>query len=263
MSDQLKYYVVGDKGLNYGNGTYVESMEKLKSALLKTKPKGAWTLVISMHGAEDLLATTGGFLRDRNGDGAYDAKKIKSIFGDNAFTAWKKKYGPTKVMMNSCQINQSFERVLFDSFLKDPSKQAATGLGKDCRPATSVLTLQYVSEGPRGVERVTVISNRRQWAKVPQASKKDLLANLAEINKKYGYFGVIKASSSNQLLHYYFDEEPFGGWPIVRLNVDRKTLDISYISRSSNPDFLTKHCPGHLGPLLRERKLLLPPAPTR
>lgn len=38
----------------------------MKTRLMKKRLKGEWRLVISIHGAEDVIATSGGFLRNRS-----------------------------------------------------------------------------------------------------------------------------------------------------------------------------------------------------
>jgi hypothetical protein len=56
------YYVVS-KDLNYGNGIVVADLEELKKRLLASKPEGDWHLVISIHGAQEVISTEGGSLK--------------------------------------------------------------------------------------------------------------------------------------------------------------------------------------------------------
>lgn len=87
--DRLVYFVVGDKSLNAGNGIYVKDLAEMKARLMKLQLKGKWRLVISIHGAEDVIATQGGHLRNRNAAGAYDASDLQKLFGDANFEKWR------------------------------------------------------------------------------------------------------------------------------------------------------------------------------
>jgi hypothetical protein len=238
--NKIIYFVVGDSGLNAGNGIYVEDLETMKAKLLEMKPEVEWQLVISMHGAEDALATVGGNLRTRPKKGFYDAAAIQALFGDEAFKKWKESYGPTWVTMNSCQVNKPFETVLIQSLTRSKTKQQAQGLGKGCRPYTDVKT--YVDS------KNNSITNRSQYNKLGKKEKEDFLAILSELNKKFGYFGGPPIPDTH-LLHYYFEEEPKGGWPVVTVSVDKQDSGISFYNRTQNARFLGDLCTKHTGPM--------------
>jgi len=249
--DKVIYFVVGDKKLNSGNGIYVKDLEEMKKRLTRKRPKGKWRLVISIHGAEDLIATQGGYLRNRQAKGAYEAGDLKRLFSDDPeFVKWRNAYGPTWTTLNACQVHKQFESVLIKSFNKPKSTQKAQGLGKGCRPATE--TKQYYRAG-----HDKPIENRSQWKRLSKDEKKDLVNILAELNRKFGYFGSPPVSKP-ELLHYYFDEEPKGGWPVVTVSHNRADTGISYYNRTQNARFLGEKCRGHLGPM-RGRKSKVPP----
>jgi hypothetical protein len=237
-ANKVIYFVVGDRGLNSGSGIYVEDLETMKTKLLGMKPEGEWQLVISMHGAENALATVGGNLRTKPQKGYYDAAAIQALFGDEAFKKWKESYGPAWVTMNSCQVNKHFETVLIQSLTKSKTKQQAQGLGEGCRPYTDVRT--YVDS------KNNEVKTRSQYNKLGKGEKAALLEILSELNKKFGYFGG-RPVPETHLLHYYFEEEPTGGWPVVTVSVDKKDTGISYYNRTQNARFLGDLCTKHTG----------------
>jgi hypothetical protein len=253
MNDQLLYFVVGDRGLNSGDGIFVNTLEEMRDQLISTRNTRKWVLVISMHGSEFLLATRGGFLRNPNAPGAYNSNRIINIFEvNNAFINWRNRYGPYKVMLNACQLNSKFERVIFKALLRPGSNQQSTGLGKSCRPDTFL--------EPMAIEKNVHIKTRTDWRKkCSPAQRTLLLRKLQEWNDKYGYFGVIKVSSKKEaLLHYYFDEEPKGWWARVKVSINREETDISYYLRQSNGDF-HRQCKRHISPLKGKKSTITPP----
>lgn len=249
--DHVLYFVVGDAGLNSGDGIFVEDMEALKAHLLKSRPEGDWRLVISIHGAEDVIATRGGNLKNRQVQGVYGADDLRKLFGDDeAFTKWRAQYGPTWTTLNACQVHKPFETVILQSFNRPTSKQNAQGLGTACRPATTTMT--YF----RGD---TAVTTRSQWRRLSPGEKKELEAMLVELNGKFGYFGGPPVDKAH-LLDYYFDEEPKGGWPVVTVSANRSDTGISFYNRTQNARFLSEKCTNHMGPMRRHTPKV-PPAP--
>lgn len=251
--DHIIYFVVGDKKLNSGNGIYAKNLEEMKKKLMKKRLKGEWRLVISIHGAENMIATRGGYLRDRSAKGAYEADDIQRLFGDDEdFTKWRDTYGPVWTTLNACQVHQKFEELIIKSFNRPKAKQKAQGLGKGCRPET--VTQQFI---PSGSKKPVV--SRSQWRRLSKSEKKNLENTLLTLNKKFGYFGGPPVEKS-QLLHYYFEEEPKGGWPVVTVSHNRADTGISFYNRTQNARFLSKQCTDHIGPLRRHQPTA-PPAP--
>lgn len=240
--DRIIYFVVGDKGLNSGNGIYVKDLEEMKARLLRMQPKGEWQLVISIHGAENMIATQGGYLRNPQAQGTYRAEDIRRLFGnDPAVKRWRDSYGPTWTTLNACQVNHPFEAVIVESFNKPNAQQKAQGLGQGCRPLTMIM--QYEREGSK-----TPVTTRAQWSQLPESEKKALQSMLSELNRKFGYFGGPPVPETH-LLSYYFDEEPKGGWPVVTVSVNKKDTGISFYNRTQNTRFLSQVCKEHMGPM--------------
>ena len=236
--NRVIYFVVGDKGLNSGNGEYVPDLEEMKKRLLKMTPEGEWQLVISMHGAEDVLATVGGYLRTRPDKGVYDAEDIRKLFVDDEhFKKWREAYGSTWVTLNSCQVNQKFEAVIIQAFNKPKAAQKAQGLGKGCRPYTEIQSYGDSS----GKE----VATRQHYIRLPKNEKKQMLEMLSELNEKFGYFGG-RPVPATHILDYYFDEEPKGAWPVVTVSLNRVDTGISFYNRTQNTRFLRK-CERHMG----------------
>jgi len=251
MSRQ-RYFVVGDRGLNAGDGIFVPTLEAMRDRLVRIRRREVWTLVISIHGAEDLLATQGGYLRDRNASGAYEADDIRRIFARNRnFVTWRNRFGPGKVVLNACQVNQPFEKVILEALLRPGSVQQAQGLGRACRPGTTVQVLEY---------RTRPIRTRLQWNRIPRGVRRELERDLHRLNTESGYFGA-PGVPRKLLLHYYFDEEPRGGWPVVRVTHFRRETSIPFYNRAQHPRFL-KQCSGHIGSL-PGRRPTVPPAMRR
>ena len=251
--DRVIYFVVGDSKLNSGNGIHVKDLEDLKASLMKKKIENDWQLVISIHGAEDVIATEGGFLKNRQAAGAYEADDIKALFSDDeAFKKWREKYGPAWTTLNACQVHKPFEAVILSAFNKPRSTQNAQGLGAGCRPLTEVQ--QYFRAGSK-----TPVTTRAHWSKLSRKEQAEMIQILAELNEKFGYFGGPPVDKS-LLLDYYFDEEPKGGWPVVTVSHNRADTGFSFYNRTQNAQFLSEKCTEHRGPM-RGHKAAVPPAP--
>ncbi len=245
------------KDLQYGDGIEVKDLEAMKASILKKTPRGTWTLVISIHGSLGVLATRGGYLKNKNAAGVYDAADIKRLFNDDKkFVTWRKKYGPNHVVLVGCQIELKFEKVIIQALTNPGSRQKAIGLGVGCRPSTNIFAL-YVKRGSKEIDIVT----RGDWNKITQDERNARKKQLSELNRKYGYFGA-PAVPDAQILDYYFDEAPKGAWPRVGVSLNYKEQpDISFWKRSQSANFLLKICPLHGGNKLKNRQSRPPPAP--
>jgi hypothetical protein len=245
MNKQL-YFVVGDRKLDAGDGIYVRKLEDIKPKLLRQKIKTKWVLVISIHGSEKFIATR--TVAIRGGKGAYDATAVRKIFAnDAAFKKWRDTYGPARVVLNACQVGVDLESAIIESLTKKGSGQANQGLGTDCRPSTKV---EWYTYNGKRVERIG------EYKTLPESAKTDMQKTLKKLNKEWGYFGAPPVPEA-EILHYYFAEEPKGGWPVVRVSYRRKDTDVAFYNRMSNGDF-HKTC----DPVtLRGHKATAPPDP--
>lgn len=252
------YFVVGDKKLNSGNGIYVKSLEEMKESLINIKQASEWRLVISIHGAEDVIAIQGGSLKKRDVEGVYDAKKISKLFNDdNNFKEWREAYGPTWTTLNACQVHKAFEAVVLKAFNKPSATQSAQGLGNNCRPRTQIMQVMDKNGNP-----ITTRDQMKGWKDDDQLD--EFNKALKSLNDKYGYFGGPPVPDT--LLHrYYFDEAPKGGWPKVTVTVGRGAegdIGINFYNRATTPENnrkLLDNCPVHMGPILRSRTSAVPP----
>ena len=252
------YFVVGDKKLNSGNGIYVDSLEAMKEKLIQIKPDVSWRLVISIHGAEDVIATKGGHLKKRDVEGVYDADKIRKLFNDDeAFKKWREAYGPAWTTLNACQVHKKFEAMIIAAFNKPSATQSAQGLGNNCRPRTQIMQVMDKNGNP-----ITTRDQMKGWKDDGQLDKFNKA--LKSLNDNYGYFGGPPVPDT--LLHrYYFDEAPKGGWPKVTVMVGRGAegdIGINFYNRATTPEnnrILLDHCPVHMGPILRSRTSAVPP----
>jgi hypothetical protein len=212
------YYVIGDKKLNMGGGAFLRNMEALKSKLLQTQESGEWTLVITMHGAEEFFSNSMRAL-STGGPGTYDKDAIENLFtNDVDFQNWRKKHGPSKIRLLSCQIGASLEKTFMKAVLKPGAKQSSHGLGAGCILQPEVFN--YTNNGK-------AIKTRAQYKKLKASEKEDLLESLSDWNDKYGYNG--DKVSKAQLLNYFFDVVPKGEW--VAVSIVKGKTQIPYVER--------------------------------
>lgn len=249
MPDRLLYFVVGDRGLDAGNGLFVLTLEAMRDRLVREQRQHDWTLVISIHGAQNCVATRGGYLESCNAAGAYNANAIQRVFDRNtAFVEWRRRFGPRRVVLNACQVNIPFERVILNALLRPGTTQRPQGLGQGCRPGTEVMYLEYNNR---------LIRTRSQWNRISRADRRSLQEQLRQLNRQFGYFGA-PTVSDGLVLQYCFDEEPLGGWPVVRVTHLRRDATIPFYNRTQHPQFL-RQCREHIAPLPGRGPSIPPP----
>jgi hypothetical protein len=227
---QQQLFVVRDARLRLG-GTLVSDLEALKDQLMASKLTGKWTLVIAMHGSEELLGAQSPPDWKKNAK-FYKASDIERLFNsDKAFVKWRNQYGPSHLSMASCQVDLSFERTLIDNLTRAGSDQKAQGLGKGCKP---ISTAEPVPGAP---------STRALFDRLPDAERNEILRQLRILNDKWGYYGAPPVPT-DQLAHYYYDEEPKGEWVRVEVMVGEahqveglKSTGIAFWNRASDPNF--------------------------
>jgi Domain of unknown function (DUF4157) len=232
---QNQHYVIGDKNLDVGGGTFLAKMETLKTALMKTSPTGgAWTLSITMHGAEKFFALTG---RDAMSPLApsdkrvYGDTRVQQIFGDAKFQEWRKKHGPKTINLLSCQVGADLANKFLSLVLHPSSNQKAIGLGEGC---LLLLTREY-----------NIVRTRDQYGKLESSEKSRLDKWLTELNDKYGYAG--EKIKSAELLDYYFDVPPGGSWLKLEIIITKKSNKrIPAMTRTTDSDFNVECAPGSL-----------------
>ncbi|HEX8156720.1 MAG TPA: hypothetical protein VF526_04980 [Solirubrobacteraceae bacterium] len=74
---------MGDSTLNYGGGAFFTHLPAVPAGLTTVIRPNEWTLVLSIHGAQDLVADVGEQVRTGEPD-AYDATRVRSIFSTSA-----------------------------------------------------------------------------------------------------------------------------------------------------------------------------------
>jgi hypothetical protein len=253
-----RVYVVRDKKLSLG-GELVQDMEALKSSLISTKTEGEWTLVLSIHGSEDRLGAQSGPDWQKNAK-FYDSAKVETLFGqDKNFVKWRNKYGPTSLSLVSCQVSQSFEGTIIKNLTRvgKSGGQSAKGLGQGCKPIASTATLK---DAP---------ASKAAFEKLP-ASKRDLLfEELKKLNNEWGYYGAPPVPE-NQILDYYYNEEPKAAWVKVEVKIGRshnvedlKSTDIPFWNRTTGEKSaqFRKLCDQGVGQLKRKHEATVPPDP--
>jgi len=224
-------YVVRDKKLQLG-GVLVSDLTDLKHKLMATKIAGEWTLVLSIHGSEDRFGAQSGPDWQKNAI-FYEASDIESLFGnDKEFVKWRDKYGPSFLSLVSCQVSKSFEGTVIKNLNRAGAThpQSAKGLGKGCKP---IATAQKLYAAP---------PTRAAFEKLSPADREPILKQLKELNEKWGYYGAPPVPD-DQLVHYYYDEEPKGEWVQVEVMVgtghniaDLTPTGIPFWDRTTGPE---------------------------
>jgi hypothetical protein len=239
-SGPLLYIVVRDRGLDAGGGTYADDLERAKTILMSRHTPGEWTLVLSIHGSQGRLGAQAPPHWQRNAR-FYDAAAIEALFnGDTAFVRWRDQFGPNRLVMNSCQVSAGFERTLITNLTRTPAageaRQGAQGLGEGCRPMTATERLVY--DNPRLGFRDTTISTRQQWNRIPAADRAGLEQQLRDLNSEFGYLGRPPVPDA-EVVRYYFDVAPLGGWPRVEVGVgphgEERGTGIPFWNRATGP----------------------------
>jgi hypothetical protein len=222
-------FAVRDNRLNLG-GTLVSDLESLKTRLMSTKTKTDWTLVIAMHGSQELLGAQAppDWQKDAK---FYKAEDIERLFnGDKDFVKWRDQFGPAYLSLVACQVSKSFEAKLIANFTRAGSRQRPQGLGAGCKP---IAYSQTVNGFP---------DTREAFEKLPVGKRNEAIRRLKELNEKWGYYGAPPVPES-LLEHYYYDEDPKGEWAFVEVRTgtghelkDLKSTGIPFWNRTTGPD---------------------------
>jgi hypothetical protein len=242
-------YVVRDKKLWLG-GTLVSDLKDFKRKVMATKIATDWTLVLSIHGSEKLLAAQSGPDWKENAI-FYEAADIDNLFKDDkAFVKWRDQYGPTYLSLVSCQVSASFEGTLISNLQRsDPGskRQPNRGLGAGCKP---IATKFELNDAPK---------TRARFEKLPQKKQDAILKELRQLNDEWGYYGAPPVAEG-ELVHYYYDEDPKAAWVKVEVMVgtghsvhELRTTNIPYWNRTTGPKSaeFRKECDQGVGTLKR------------
>src|SRR5262249_4266305 len=131
-------------------------------------------------------------------------------------------------------LASSFEAVFISSLTQAGSSgggQQPQGLGTDCRPNTEVMMIQ----GPNNSN----VTTWQQYRALNRVEREAALEDLRQLNRQWGYFGQPPVPN-DQILHYYFDEPPNGGWPVVRVQVGHGAggvMEVPFYNRSQHTRF--------------------------
>jgi hypothetical protein len=205
-------YVVRDPSIGVG-GPLVADLSALKAALMRRTDTGPWSLMLSIHGSGDRLAAQAPPDWQANAE-FYDGAKIKSLFGDKAFTDWRDQYGPTRVVLVACQVSQSFNQLVVDTLSRSGKGLGAGGLGPGCKP---IARSQPIAFQAAEAKAESTYNQRAQYNALNPNDKATFEGMIRDLNNKWGYFGAPPVPDAD-LLRYFFDEAPKGFWVIVEVN---------------------------------------------
>jgi Domain of unknown function (DUF4157) len=254
-----RLYVVRDKELQLG-GELVKDLDDFKRKVMSTKTEADWTLVLSIHGSEERLGAQAPPDWQKNAI-FYQAADIEKLFNnDKDFVKWRDRYGPTFLSLVSCQVSASFEGTLIANLTRAGAggqRQPGRGLGAGCKPIAS--TQHFTDpDAPK---------TRRDFNKLSSAKQKSYIERLKDLNQKWGYYGAPPVPD-DQVLHYYYDEEPKGEWVQVEVMVGKehdvaklRKTGIPFWNRTTGPDAakFRELCSQGVGELKREHTPVVPP----
>lgn len=210
QSPRTQVYVVRDENLRLG-GTLVSDLNDLKKKLISSKLTSGWTLVLSIHGSEELLGAQSPPDWQKNAI-FYKAADIEKLFnGDKDFVKWRDQYGPNQLSMVSCQISAAFEGTLISNLTRAGAgnkRQAARGLGEGCKPIATALSLTEVP------------ATHADFDKLPKGKRDAIRTKLQKLNEEWGYYGAAPVPD-DQVMDYYYDEDPKGAWIKVEVMVGK------------------------------------------
>jgi hypothetical protein len=251
----IRVFTVRDKKLA-GGGTLVDDLVDLKRKLMATNITGDWTLVVSMHGSEERLGAQSGPNWSEKAI-FYGPSEIDKLFGDDKdYVKWRDKFGPTGLSMVSCQISKSFEGKLITNLTRG-GKQSARGLGEGCKP---IATFVSIPEAP---------AKRSDFDKLSPSRRDSIINELKKLNEKWGYYGI-RPVPEDQILDYYYDEEPKGEWVEVEVRVGKEhevekltKTGIPFWNRTTGPDSakFRELCDQGVTPFKREHVPTAPEVP--
>jgi hypothetical protein len=252
-------YVVRDESIDAGGSEYVSDLATLKTRLMATKSTREWMLVISIHGSEERVAAQKGPDMQKNAI-FYESADLRAIFGTPDFVAWRKAHGPSRLILVACQLSSSFERTIQSLLLKSGKPRAGSlyGLGKGCKPIAATTPYERSRKSKSG-ETWVKVDSWKKYRQMPESERTAMLAAVRELNSEWGYFGGPPVPVGD-VLHWFFDETPKGGWPCVKVEIGGQPTDIPYWNRNSGPKAAEyrRACKPELGQL--RRRPSYPPA---
>lgn len=259
LGPRQQVYVVRDKRLRLG-GTLVSDLKDFKRKVMATKVGTDWTLVLSIHGSEERLGAQAGPNWEKNKI-LYEASDIQNLFNDDKdFVTWRDQYGPTYLSLVSCQVSASFEGTLISNLTRSgpgTKRQPKRGLGAGCKPIATALRLK---DAPK---------TRAKFSQLSQDKQDAVREKLRKLNDKWGYYGAPPVAD-DQVVHFYYDEEPKGEWVQVEVMVgtghtvrELKKTGIPYWNRTTGDKAaeFRKECDQGVGTLKRDRTPAVPDVP--
>ena len=231
-------YVIRDKSIGVG-GPFLQNLSELRTALMGGKDTGQWSLMLSIHGSGDRLAAQAPPDWQLNAE-FYDGERIRKLFGDKDFVAWRDQYGQQRVVLVACQVSQPFNQLVVDTLSRSGKGLSAGGLGPGCKP---IATTQPIIFQAAGAQRESTYTQRAQYDALNPNDKATFEGMIRSLNNKWGYFGTPPVPDA-ELLRYYFDEVPKGAWVLVEVNKKDDSSDTlrplgtPYWNRWADPAFM-------------------------
>ncbi|GAB4367252.1 MAG: hypothetical protein Kow00121_05360 [Elainellaceae cyanobacterium] len=260
-------FVVRDPAIGLGGGAQVPDLAALKRQVMQLRNRGQWTLVLAIHGSEERVAAQAPPDWQRNAV-FYDADAINQLFSsDRDWVRWRDEFGPSHLSLVACQVSLSFEQTLIHNLTRhaagsgsqSPSPtQTAQGLGAGCKPISTARTWDIASGGQ--------LRTRRQYQRLSADEQRQILDELQDLNRRYGYYGA-PPIPDDRILDYFFDEPPTASWVVVEVGRDEghgnlQNTHIPFWNRARGPQAARYRqiCDQGVG-RLRDRRSRVPAVP--
>lgn len=243
------HLVIRDASLNLGGGVVVSDLAAAKTKLMQRQVAKPWTLVLAVHASNrNVVAAQAPPDWQKNAIFYYEAD-INSLFsGDNAFVAWRDKFGPNRVVLYGCQVTAAFEQTIADNLARGGKAPTAGGLGEGCKPQSTAVTFG--------------VGSRRAYDRLSEPEKERILGEVQAANKTWGYYGGSPVPD-DKVLDFLFSGPQPGSWPQVEVVLHRDGKDvpgnppIPYWNRRSNSTFL-RECDKAVGNMREHRPQAAP-----
>ncbi|MDJ0753610.1 MAG: DUF4157 domain-containing protein [Ardenticatenaceae bacterium] len=206
-SFQMEMHVIGDRGLMVGGATFHTTLPAFRNAMLgqnrrqRRARRGRWTLWFAIHGWNGVVAYSRSCTLGVN---CYNARTIRGVFGRAGWQRWLRTYGPSRVVLYSCNLNATMTTAIENSLKRPGTARTQAPRSRRCN-----ITYAGVSIPVRG----TNITTRRQYRRLRARDRRQFMRSLRSLRVRgYGQIPPAQIRTDQQLRQLFFDRPPRGQW---------------------------------------------------